>query len=43
MEKLEKFYEDFKKHELYLKLLRELDLEVGCSLSEESYDGQSVF
>ncbi|XP_067942910.1 sorting nexin-13-like [Watersipora subatra] len=42
MEKLEKFYEAFKKHELYIKMLREMDLDIGCSLSEDSYDASAA-
>lgn len=43
MESLEKYYEDFKKHDLYYKMIRDLDLDTTSSFSEDSADGLYSF
>ena len=42
MERLEKYYEDFRKHDLYYKMIRDLDLDTTSSLSEDSTDGKMI-
>lgn len=39
IDKLEKYYEDFRRHDLYNKMVRDLDLDNVSSLSEDSCEG----